>query len=29
MNNKWLWLVVGVIIGAYVIPAVKSRQSGS
>lgn len=29
MNNKWIWLVVGIIVGMYVVPAVKAKQAGS
>lgn len=29
MNNKWLWLAVGVIIGMYVVPAIKAKQAGA
>jgi hypothetical protein len=25
MNNKWLWLAAGVILGAYVLPALRAR----
>lgn len=27
MNNKWIFLLIGVVVGMYVIPAVKARQS--
>jgi uncharacterized membrane-anchored protein YhcB (DUF1043 family) len=27
MNNKWIWLVVGIIIGVYVVPMVKAKTS--
>ena len=27
MNNKYLWLVAGIIIGMYVIPMVKAKTS--
>jgi hypothetical protein len=28
MNNKWLWLVAGIIIGVYVVPMLKARTAG-
>ena len=27
MNNKYLWLVAGIIIGMYVVPMVKAKTS--
>lgn len=27
MNNKYLWLIAGVLIGLYVVPIVKSKVS--
>ncbi len=27
MNNKWIFLALGIIIGMYVVPAVKARTS--
>lgn len=27
MNNKWLWLVAGIIVGMYVVPAVRARAN--
>jgi len=27
MNNKWIWLAVGVVIGVYVVPAIRAKSS--
>jgi hypothetical protein len=27
MNNKWLWLIVGIVLGAYVVPMVRAKTS--
>jgi hypothetical protein len=29
MNNKYLWLVAGIIIGIYVVPIVRAKTSGA
>lgn len=29
MNNKWLFLIVGIVLGMYVVPAIRSRSSSS
>jgi len=29
MNNKWLWLVAGIVIGVYVVPMLKARSAGA
>lgn len=28
MNNKWVFLILGIIIGAYVVPVVKAKTAG-
>lgn len=28
MNNKWLWLLAGIIIGWFVVPMLKARTNG-
>jgi len=25
MNNKWLWLLAGVILGVYVVPTIRAK----
>jgi hypothetical protein len=27
VNNKWLWLLVGIIVGVYVVPAVRAKAA--
>lgn len=28
MNNKWLWLLAGIIIGVFVVPMVRTKTNG-
>jgi hypothetical protein len=27
-TNKWLWFAIGIVVGMYVVPAVRARTSG-
>jgi hypothetical protein len=29
VNNKWIFLALGIIIGIYVVPIVKAKTSGA
>ena len=29
MNNKWVFLIVGVLLGVYVVPALRAKTAGS
>ncbi len=29
MNNKWIFLVLGVILGVYVVPAIRAKTASS
>lgn len=28
MNNKWLWLLAGIVIGVFVVPMVRAKTNG-
>jgi hypothetical protein len=27
VDNKWLWLIVGIVIGVYVVPAIRAKTA--
>lgn len=27
MNNKWIWLLIGILVGIYVVPMVRAKTS--
>lgn len=29
MNNKWLWLLAGIIVGVFVVPMVRAKTNGA
>lgn len=29
MNSKWIWLVVGIILGVYVVPMLRDKVSSN
>lgn len=29
MNNKWIWLAIGIIVGMYVVPIIREKTSSA